>query len=98
MSSSGSHRLTAATVPTWAWLAGVLLTVVLSGIGAWASSVEARALRQATRIEEQAQLIQARVLAETELRGELKRLSESQDRTFRLLVKVARRQGIEVAE
>jgi hypothetical protein len=98
VSSSGAHRLSPATVPTWAWLAGVLLTVVMAGIGAWATSVEARALRQAIRLEEQQQLIQARVVAETELRAKLERLSESQDRTFRLLVKVAKRQGIEVAE
>lgn len=80
---------------TWRWLAGLLITVVFS-IGAWSSRGIAQDVESLkSQLNEQKAAVSLRVQTlETQLSG----VREAQEREHRLLVKIAKRMGIEVAE
>lgn len=84
------------------WLVGILSALVLTVGGWWASGVERRIEDARVDVAKQRASIadqeKARELLESEVRGEMKTLRTDQQRTLRLVVLLAKRSGIEVAE
>ena len=84
------------------WLVGVLLAVVLGAGGYVLSSLEARLTAQERISAEQERMTarqeEARKVLESEVRAEMRTLQQNQQRTLRLVVLLAKRSGIEVAE
>lgn len=84
------------------WLVGVLLAIVLGAGGYTLTSLEARISAQERASAEQertsAKQEEARRVLESEVRAEMRTLQANQQRTLRLVVLLAKRSGIEVAE
>lgn len=76
---------------SWQWLAGILLTIVLGG-GAWVIKGHAADIETASR----ERVVMA--LRIQSLEAQFSAVREAQEREHRLLVKIAKRMGIEVAD
>lgn len=80
---------------SWRWLTPVLLTVLI-GIGSWFASNVLADVGQLKRDQVmQKAVVDLRVQA---LEAQIAEMGARQERTNRLLVKIATRMGIEVAE
>jgi hypothetical protein len=83
---------------TFQWLAGILLGLVVTAGSFVLNTVQARITAQEIEVRQIREDLQQRELREERLRASIDQVKAAQDRQNKLLVKIAKRMGIEVAE